>query len=177
MFVGAGEAADLVVAASQTVTGRTSIFILPTVSRFIRQAGWAPTIIQNYLTLRNAHESIFLPKSLRTRFWRHCQSMPDPGSRWRGTQIAARIEGRECRFLQITRLFYRSILPWDRSSWPDPEISLLIRGDRRRAALQISPAFRVGVCPRPPQWRRERADRSGSVSASASGFLTIEGYG
>lgn len=136
MFVGFGEAA----LSCRFANGDWSDInlILPTVGRFVREAGWAPTILQNYLTLTERAGEHFPAEEFADAILATLSSMPDPGSRWRGTQIAARIGARVQVFadhaaplgLSLGQKFLRIL-----------DI-LVDQGDRRSAALQISPAFR-----------------------------------
>lgn len=136
MFVGFGEAA----LSCRFANGDWSDInlILPTVGRFVREAGWAPTILQNYLTLTERAGEHFPAEEFADAILATLSSMPDPGSRWRGTQIAARIGARVQVFadqaapleLALGQKFLRIL-----------DI-LVDQGDRRSAALQISPAFR-----------------------------------
>ncbi|WP_126174626.1 hypothetical protein [Altericroceibacterium xinjiangense] len=112
--------------------------ILPTVNRFVRSAGWAPTVMEDFLTLAERAREHFPADAFADAVVAALSARADPGARWRGTMIAARIASR-----------VQDIA--DRSS-PLPLAlgqkllgildTLVDQGDRRSAALQVSPAFR-----------------------------------
>lgn len=112
--------------------------ILPTVDRFVRTVGWAPTIMEDFLTLAERARDHFPADAFADAVLAALAARTDPGTRWRGTMIAARIASR-----------VQDIA--DRSS-PMPLAlgqkllrildKLVDQGDRRSAALQVSPAFR-----------------------------------
>ena len=112
--------------------------IIPTVERFVRSAGWTPTIMEDFLTLAERAREHFPADVFADAILAAMAAKSDPGARWRGTMIAARIASR-----------VQDIA--DRSS-PLPLAlgqkllrildTLVDQGDRRSAALQISPAFR-----------------------------------
>lgn len=112
--------------------------IIPTVERFVRSAGWAPTIMEDFLTLAERAREDFPAEVFADAVLAALAAKSDLGARWRGTMIAARIASR-----------VQDIA--DRSS-PLPLVlgqkllrildTLVDQGDRRSAALQISPAFR-----------------------------------
>jgi hypothetical protein len=112
--------------------------ILPAVDRFVRTVGWAPTIMENFLTLAERARDHFPADAFADAVLAALSARADPGARWRGTMIAARIASR-----------VQDIA--DRSS-PLPLAlgqkllrildTLVDQGDRRSAALQVSPAFR-----------------------------------
>lgn len=112
--------------------------ILPTVDRFVRNVGWAPAIMEDFLTLAERAREHFPAAAFADAVLAALAARTDPGVRWRGTMIAARIASR-----------VQDIA--DRSS-PMPLAlgqkllrildNLVDQGDRRSAALQVSPAFR-----------------------------------
>lgn len=112
--------------------------ILPTVDRFVRTVGWAPTIMEDFLTLAERAREHFPAEAFADAVLAALSARADPGARWRGTMIAAKIASR-----------VQDIA--DRSS-PLPNAlgqkllrildTLVDQGDRRSAALQVSPAFR-----------------------------------
>ena len=112
--------------------------ILPTVNRFVRTTGWAPTIMENFLTLTERARERFPADEFADAILAALAASTDLGARWRGTMIAARIASR-----------VQDIA--DRSS-PLPLAlgqkllrildTLVDQGDRRSAALQVSPSFR-----------------------------------
>lgn len=112
--------------------------ILPTVDRFVRTVGWAPTVMEDFLTLAERARDHFPADAFADAILAALSARADPGARWRGTMIAARIASR-----------VQDIA--DRSS-PLPLAlgqkllrildTLVDQGDRRSAALQVSPAFR-----------------------------------
>ena len=124
--------------------------ILPTVDRFVRQAGWAPTVMRHFLTLAERARDHFPAEVFADAIIVALTATADPGARWRGTQIAARIATRVQDFaeraapleLALGQKFLRIL-------------DLLVdQGDRRSAALQIGPAFRDLRLADRPQLRR-----------------------
>lgn len=112
--------------------------ILPTVDRFVRTVGWAPTVMEDFLTLAERARDHFPADAFADAILAALSARADPGARWRGTMIAARIASR------VQDIADRS------SPLPLALAQKLLRildtlvdeGDRRSAALQISPAFR-----------------------------------
>jgi hypothetical protein len=112
--------------------------ILPSVDRYVRRAGWVPTVMSHYLTLVGRAGEHFPAKEFADAMLAALTATADPGSRWRGTSIAARIASQVQKMadreapleLVLGQKFLRIL-------------DLLVdQGDRRSAALQIGPAFR-----------------------------------
>ncbi|MFL6726020.1 MAG: hypothetical protein ACJ8FS_05850 [Sphingomicrobium sp.] len=112
--------------------------ILPSVNRFARKAGWVPTIMSHYLTLVQRAGEHFPAEQFADAILAALTVTADPGSRWRGTSIAARIAS------QVQSIADREA-PLDLKLGQKllRILDLLVdQGDRRSAALQIGPAFR-----------------------------------
>jgi hypothetical protein len=112
--------------------------ILPTVNRFVRAAGWAPSVMIDFLTLVERAGPDFPADAFADAILATLQSSADPGARWRGTLIGARIAARvqtiADRESPLALALGQKLLRI---------LDLLVdQGDRRSAALQISPAFR-----------------------------------
>ncbi|CAN1568515.1 MAG: hypothetical protein ACOVN5_09570 [Aquidulcibacter sp.] len=123
--------------------------ILPTIDRFIRTAGWVPTVLQDFLTLAERARDHYPPEAFADAILSVLSSGGDLEAHWRGTTIAARIASR------IQDIADRaSPLPLELGQKLLRILDMLIdQGDRRSAALQISPAFRdlrVITADRPP---------------------------
>ncbi|MFK4871886.1 hypothetical protein [Novosphingobium sp. ZW T3_23] len=113
-------------------------FILPTVNRFVRTAGWAPTVMEDFLTLAERARENFPAEAFADAILAALSARADPSARWRGTMIAARIAARvqdiADRASPLPLALGRKLLCI---------LDVLVdQGDRRSAALQISPAFR-----------------------------------
>lgn len=112
--------------------------ILPTVDRFVRSAGWSPTVMEDFLTLCERARDHFPAHAFADAILAALTARGDPGARWRGTLIAARIASRVQDIadravpLELT-LGQKLLRILDK---------LVDQGDRRSAALQIGPAFR-----------------------------------
>jgi len=112
--------------------------ILPTVDRFVRAAGWAPTVMDDFLTLCERACEHFPAHAFADAILAVLSAGADPGGRWRGTLIAARIASRVQDMadrevpldLSLGQKFLRIL------------DKLVDEGDRRSSALQVSPAFR-----------------------------------
>lgn len=112
--------------------------VLPIVERFMRTAGWAPTVMEDFLTLSERAREHFPADAFADAVLATLAGMEDPGARWRGTLIASRIASRVQDMadraapmkLDLGRKFLRIL-----------DI-LVDQGDRRSAALQVGPAFR-----------------------------------
>jgi hypothetical protein len=124
--------------------------IMPTVDRFVRTAGWAPAIMENFLTLVERACGHFPPEAFADAVLTALSARVDPGARWRGTMIAARIASR------VQDIADRSSpLPLTLGQKLLRVLDCLVdQGDRRSAALQVSPAFR--------DLRVSLADRTGT---------------
>lgn len=112
--------------------------ILPTVDRFVRAAGWAPTVMSYYLTLVERAGAHFPSDAFADAILDALATTTDPGARWRGTMIGARIAARvqdvADRASPLELGLGQKLLRI---------LDLLVdQGDRRSAALQIGPAFR-----------------------------------
>jgi hypothetical protein len=112
--------------------------ILPTVDRFVRSAGWAPTVMEDFLTLAERARESFPADAFADAVLAALAARADPGARWRGTMIAARIASR------VQDIADRSSpLPLALGQKLLRILDILVdQGDRRSAALQISAAFR-----------------------------------
>jgi hypothetical protein len=112
--------------------------ILPMVDRFVRTAGWAPTVMEDFLTLCERAREHFPAHAFADAILSALSREADPGARWRGTLIAARIASRVQEMadrevpldLSLGQKFLRIL------------DKLVDQGDRRSAALQVGPAFR-----------------------------------
>jgi hypothetical protein len=112
--------------------------ILPTIDRFVRAAGWAPAVIEDFLTLCERAREHYPADAFADAILAALSARADPGARWRGTLIAARIASRVQDMadrevpldLSLGQKFLRIL------------DKLVDQGDRRSAALQIGPAFR-----------------------------------
>jgi hypothetical protein len=112
--------------------------ILPTVERFVRAAGWVPTVMEDFLTLCERAREHFPAHAFADAILAALSTRTDPGARWRGTLIPARIASRVQDMadrevpldLSLGQKFLRIL------------DKLVDQGDRRSAALQVSPAFR-----------------------------------
>lgn len=112
--------------------------ILPTVDRFVRTAGWAPVVMGHFLTLAERARKHFPADTFADAVLAALSAVSTPGERWRGTMIAARIASRvqdiaDCASPLPLALGQKLLRILD---------ALVDQGDRRSAALQISPAFR-----------------------------------
>ncbi|MFN4012139.1 MAG: hypothetical protein ACK4K8_19485 [Pannonibacter sp.] len=112
--------------------------ILPTVDRFVRTAGWAPSVMEDFLTLVERSRDHFPADTFADAVLAALSIRGDPGARWRGTMISARIASR------VQDIADReSPLPLALGQKLLRILDVLVdQGDRRSAALQISPAFR-----------------------------------
>lgn len=112
--------------------------ILPTVGRFIRTVGWAPMILENFLTLAERARIHFPADEFADAVLAAVSSTADLAAEWRGTMIAARIAAR------VQDIADRSSpLPLGLGQKLLRILDVLVdQGDRRSAALQVSPAFR-----------------------------------
>ncbi|MGF3021658.1 hypothetical protein ACQVP2_02365 [Methylobacterium aquaticum] len=112
--------------------------ILPIVDRFVRTAGWAPTVMENFLTLSERAREHFPADAFADAILAALSGTSDPGARWRGTLIASRIALRVQEmadraaplYVGLGRKFLRIL------------DTLVDQGDRRSAALQVGPTFR-----------------------------------
>jgi hypothetical protein len=112
--------------------------ILPTVDRFVRTAGWVPTVMEDFLTLAERSRKHFPADAFADAILAALSAKDDPGARWRGTMIAARIASRVQDIADRA-----SPLPLALGQKLLRILDVLVdQGDRRSAALQISPAFR-----------------------------------
>lgn len=112
--------------------------ILPTVDRFVRTAGWAPTVMDDFLTLAERSREHFPADAFADAILAALSTQADPGARWRGTMIAAKIASRVQDIADRA-----SPLPLALGQKLLRILDVLVdQGDRRSAALQISPAFR-----------------------------------
>jgi hypothetical protein len=112
--------------------------ILPTVNRFVRAVGWAPTIMSHYLTLVERAGTHFPADAFADAILDSLSATSDPGARWRGTIIAARIAARVQDVAD-----HASPLELGLGQKLLRILDLLVdQGDRRSAALQIGPTFR-----------------------------------
>ncbi len=136
MFVGV-ENASLAHRFSNGNWGEIAL-ILPTVDRFVRTAGWAPTVMEDFLTLAERSREHFPADAFADAVLAALSIRTDPGTRWRGTMIAARIAA------HVQDIADRaSPLPLALGQKLLRILDVLVdQGDRRSAALQISPAFR-----------------------------------
>jgi hypothetical protein len=110
--------------------------VLPLVDKFVRSAGWAPSVASAFLTLCERCEHHYLAKAFADQVLAFWDTNRMPG--WRGTILPARIAGliqkysdREHPMGQDLAKKMLRILD-----------ALVDLGDRRSAALQISEAFR-----------------------------------
>ncbi|MCP1535692.1 hypothetical protein [Methylorubrum extorquens] len=112
--------------------------ILPIADRLMRAAGWAPTVMEDFLTLSERAREHFPADTFADAILEALSGKADPSARWRGTLIAPRIASRvqdmadraAPLYLDLGRKFLRIL-----------DI-LVDQGDRRSAALQIGPTFR-----------------------------------
>lgn len=112
--------------------------ILPTVDRFAREAGWAPLIMSHYLTLVERARDHYPADAFADTMLSVLALSPDPGLGWRGTSIAARVAARVQGYADRD-----APLPLQLGQKLLRILDLLVgQGDRRSAALQLSPAFR-----------------------------------
>lgn len=136
MFVGVKEAA---LACRYSNGDWTDIgLILPTIDRFVQHAGWVPSVMSDFLTLVERAHEYFPAEAFADAILAAMTATADSGTRWRGTQISARIASRVQDMsdsaaplqLALGQKFLRIL------------DMLVDQGDRRSAALQIGPAFR-----------------------------------
>jgi hypothetical protein len=136
MFVGV-ENANL---AARFVNGDWSEVgtILPVVDRFVKTAGWAPTVMADFLTLVDRARDHYPADAFADALLAVLTSEPDSTPKWRGTRIPARIAAR------VQDLADREApLPLALGQKLLRILDRLVDcGDRRSAALQISTAFR-----------------------------------
>lgn len=112
--------------------------ILPTVDRFVRAAGWAPAVMEDFLTLAERAREHFPADAFADAILAALSANADPGTRWRGTMISARIAARVQDIADRA-----SPLPLALGQKLLRILDILVdQGDRRSAALQVSPAFR-----------------------------------
>lgn len=112
--------------------------ILPSGERLMRAAGWAPTIMENFLTLAERAREHFPADAFADAILAALSARDDPGARWRGTMIAARIASRVQDIADRA-----SPLQFSLGQKLLRILDILVdQGDRRSAALQIGPAFR-----------------------------------
>jgi hypothetical protein len=112
--------------------------ILPIVDRFVRTAGWAPAIMEDFLTLAERAREHFPADAFADAILAALSARADPGARWHGTMIAAKIAARVQDIADRA-----SPLPLALGQKLLRILDILVdQGDRRSAALQISPAFR-----------------------------------
>ncbi|WP_186183827.1 ATP-binding protein [Burkholderia gladioli] len=112
--------------------------ILPTVERFVRTVGWAPSIMEDFLTLTERAREHFPADTFADAVLTALSASDNPGARWRGTMIGARIAARVQDIADRA-----SPLPLALGQKLLRILDILVdQGDRRSAALQISPAFR-----------------------------------
>lgn len=112
--------------------------ILPIIDRFVRSSGWAPSVMNDYLTLLERARDHYPAEAFADAVLSILTSKPDPAPTWRGTLIAARLAARVQDFADrdaplALALGQKLLRILD---------VLVDQGDRRSAALQISPAFR-----------------------------------
>lgn len=112
--------------------------ILPVVCRFVSIAGWAPSVMANFLTLVERARDHFPAEAFADAILAALSATTDPGARWRGTGIAARIASR------VQDMAERAApLPLALGQKFLRILDILVdQGDRRSAALQIGPVFR-----------------------------------
>lgn len=112
--------------------------VLPTVDRFVRTAGWAKLVMSDFLELVERAHDHYPADAFADAVLSVLNQEPDPSLNWRATTIAARIAVRVQDMadrrgsLQLS-LGQKLLRVLDK---------LVDQGDRRSAALQISPAFR-----------------------------------
>jgi hypothetical protein len=68
--------------------------ILPIVDRFARSAGWAPSIMDDFLTLLERARDYYPAGAFADAVLSILTSKPNPAPAWRGTLIAARLAAR-----------------------------------------------------------------------------------
>ena len=145
MFVGLEQNAKL---AQRFANGDWSEIqtILPVVDRFVRSAGWAPSVMGDFLTLLERARDHYPADAFADAILSILTTAPDPAPAWRGTLIAARLAAR------VQDLADRDApLPLPLGQKLLRILDLLVdQGDRRSAALQLSPAFRDLRLPRAP---------------------------
>lgn len=113
--------------------------ILPTVDRFVRAAGWSPTVMSKFLTLCE-HARVEYPAPAFAAQVLSVLSMSEKElARWHGTMMAPRIAS-------LVQFFADRETPMP-NSLSEPLLcildTLVDQGDRRSAALQVSVAFRA----------------------------------
>ena len=114
------------------------VLILPTVDRFVRTAGWVPTVMEDFLALAERSRETFPADAFADAVLSALSARTDPGAHWRGTLIAARIASRVQDIADRV-----SPMPLALGQKLLRILDVLVdQGDRRSTALQISPAFR-----------------------------------
>jgi hypothetical protein len=112
--------------------------IMPIIDRFVRAAGWSPSVMGNFLTLCERAKTEYPAENFADQILSIVADAPESLKGWRGTTLPARIAGlvqhlanRETPMPQILGEKLLRIL--------DIQVDM---GDRRSAALQQSENFR-----------------------------------